>query len=64
MSELTPTKKVQAAAAGGTLAALIVVIASLLGVPIPIEVAAYIEAGVLAAVTAAYSKRDASSPKP
>ncbi|MGI8730241.1 MAG: hypothetical protein ACR2LK_09680 [Solirubrobacteraceae bacterium] len=53
---LKPVPKVTAAVAGGTLAALIVVVASLLGVDVPIEVAAYIEAGVLAAAGSGYAK--------
>ena len=48
--------KVKAAVAGGTLAAAIVAVASLLGVDVPIEVAVYIEAGVLAAFASGYAK--------
>lgn len=56
---MKPTKKVQAAATGGTLAAAIVAAASLLGLNIPLEIAGYIEAGVLAAVGSAYQKAEA-----
>lgn len=56
---LKPVPKVKAAATGGTLAALIVVGAHALGADIPLEVAAYIEGGVLAAVGAGYAKTDA-----
>lgn len=55
-SSKKPVAKVKAAAVGGTLAAVIVAIASLVGLNIPIEVAAYIEAGVLAAFASAYAK--------
>lgn len=53
-----PVPKVKAAAKGGTLAAAIVAIASLAGVDVPLEVAAYIEAGVLAAFASGYAKND------
>jgi hypothetical protein len=56
-ASLTPVPKVKAAAVGGTLAAIIVAGASLLGVDIPLEVAVYIEAGVLAAASAGYAKK-------
>lgn len=54
-----PVPKVTAAAVGGTLAAAIVALASLVGVDVPIEVAAYIEAGVLAAFASGYAKSSA-----
>ena len=55
---LKPVPKVKAAAAGGTLAAVIVAIASLAGLDVPLEVAAYIEAGALAAFAGGYAKKD------
>lgn len=53
-----PVPKVAAAAKGGTLAALIVAVAHIAGLDIPLDVAAYVEAGVLAAAGAGYAKAD------
>lgn len=54
--DIKPVPKVKAAAVGGTLAAALVALASLAGVDISLETAAYIEAGVLAAFASGYAK--------
>lgn len=58
MSSLKPTKKVTAAATTGTLAALVIAIASVAGLDVPLEYAALIETGVLWAVAGGFAKRE------
>ena len=56
---LKPRKKIAAAGAGGTFAALLVVAAHAVGLDVPLDVAAYIEAGAIAAFASGYAKSDA-----